>query len=179
MRINFSTPVAAQFFTVCVVGFAVALATRVVAQEPDAPTSLKFHFATVAKPVDPDPTKQDEAARVKSLRKAISGANALLENDQIDRFFEEYINPFWFAPVVGTPGTDTVDSFFSKAVRDNPARRKDFVERFGRTLKASLQAEPKWLLNGRAASFMTRPNSHHTAEFWVYFDGKWRISPET
>ena len=154
------------------------LTTALTAQESDTKSGLKFYFASVTTPADPNPASQDEAARLTTLRKAISEAIALLEKDDLDAFFGQFMDPFWLARGAGSPNGPTTDQLYAKFIRDDPERSKHFREQFGSTLKQSLTAQPRWLLDGRAASFMSGRSSH-AAEFWVYFDGKWRISPET
>lgn len=140
----------------------------------DAP--FTFHLRDVPDAYDPDPTKQTPDERLKTIRKRISGAIQLLEKKSYKSFFNDYIDPFWLARIGGISKI-SVDEVFAKFM--NSPKRVEYIDRqFIEVLKQSLKDEPQWLLNGRAASFMEGNNSHAT-EFWIYFEGKWRISPET
>ncbi len=171
------TPTAIACLLAALAG-AVFLTTALTAQESGSKSGLTFHFATVATPADPDPASQDDPARLATLRKSIAEANSLLEKDDLDGFVSRFIDPFWLARGAGSPDGRTTEQLYAKFIRDEPRQREEFRKRFEESLKKNLTAEPRWLLGGRAASFMTGRSSH-TAEFWVYFDGKWRISPET
>ena len=166
-----------QGSAILLLALATICATSLFAQEDAEEKKLKFHFQQVAKSVDPDPTKQDDAARLASLRKSIQGAISLLEKDDLRGFFEQYIDPFFLARF---SGRSTVHEAFATNIEGNPNRAKGLKEQFLKTLTEAQTQQPWWLLEGRAASFI-KPGSRssRTAEYWIYFEGKWRISPET
>ena len=161
-----------QGSAILLLALAAICATSLFAQEEAEEKKLKFHFQQVAKSVDPDPTKQDDAARLASLRKSIQGAISLLEKDDLRGFFEQYVDPFWIARYSVNHTVDETYAVFTK--------RDDVKRRFLETLSKIQDRQPWGLLNGRAANFIEPPSrSSRTAEYWIYFEGKWRISPET
>lgn len=137
-----------------------------------------YHLRAVPEPADPDPTQQTPAERLQTLRKRITEAKTALEKDDLVGFFKSSMDPFWIARGVAGFKGDSVRTFLQERILSDAKQKKHLVEVFGKVLQDSLEAEPRWLLEGRVASFMTS-NSSHSAEFWVYYDGKWRISPET
>lgn len=155
---------------------AMLLAAVSIAQERKV-SAREFPAAVIESPADPDPTTQSVAERTETLRKRMREAKSLLEAGKTEECFMKYIDPFWLARAAASSGS-TIDELFKKQINSGSAGAKEISARFGKTLDASLTLEPEWLLNGRAASFITNRSSH-TAEFWIYFDGKWRISPET
>ena len=175
MRIRFSWLLIAAV----VILFSSIYPAAVVAQEsdPSAVATQAFQLRTISKPADPDPTTQSTEGRTKTIRNRIVAAKALLDSGDHKTFFNDYVDPFWLARAAAGQEV-SVDDLLTKQVIGDPNQIKAIAQRFGQVLEQSLKVEPKWLLNGRAASFMTGRSSH-TAEFWVYFDGKWRISPET
>ena len=149
-----------------------------VAQRDDSSESGQdFHLRSVSKPHDPDPTKQSDEERTQMLRKHIREARALLKAGNHRKFFQDHVDPFWVARAAASMNVQ-VDEFLKKMLDENPDRRNAMTERFAQTLDEIRNQEPMFLLNGRAASFM-KNRSSLTAEFWVYFDGRWRMSPET
>jgi len=145
-------------------------------QEPPAKAEkMTFHFRSVQNPADPDPVGQKIDDRLATLRSRIRDAKQLLDDDKHNEFFDQYLDPFWLARTAAGQKI-TVSQMMNGPLTDE--RRAATTDRFGKMLEASLKPEPQWLLDGRAASFMSG-HSSHTAEFWIYFDGKWRISPET
>ena len=148
------------------------------AQEPEtAAQALTFTVPVIADPADPDPTEQTAEQRTETLRKRTREALVLLDAQDLKSFFSEYVDPFWLARSAAGAGL-TVDALFSELVARSPDEVAEMMDRFQRVLRDSLELEPHFLLDGRAASFM-EGHSSHTAEFWIYVDGKWRISPET
>ncbi len=165
----------AKYAACCLV--VVAIAVVAPAEEAPKPETARFQFREVTRPTDPEPMKQNKEARTTSLRRSISAAITALEEEKFDQFFDQHIDPFWLARYTGAPGDKTVDSVLA-FLKDDPDQMKNLSERYLKTLRSSLNQEPRWLLKGRAASFMVGRSSH-SGEFWVYYDGKWRISPET
>jgi hypothetical protein len=165
----------AKYTALCLV--VIAIAVMATAQEAPKPETVRFQFREVTEPADPELMRQDEEARTTSLRRSISRAITALEDEKFDQFFDQFIDPFWLARYAGAPGDKTVDSVLA-FFKDNPDQMKGLTERYLKTLRSSLKQKPRWLLKGRAASFMVGRSSH-SGEFWIYFDGKWRISPET
>jgi len=160
--------------TVCLLAAAVCNRSNLLAEDnAQSATKFTFHLRTVDKPADPDPQQQTAAERLKTLRKRMAEANQLLEQEKYKEFVNDFIDPFWLARYAGS-GEMTVEQLIDLLVTKDPKSMK----RFSNTITKTLKMEPKWLLNGRAASFIT-DDSSHTAEFWIYYDGKWRISPET
>lgn len=147
------------------------------AQEPEtAARVLTFTMPVIADPADPDPTEQTAEQRTETLRKRTREAVALLDSEDLTSFFSDYVDPFWLARYAAGARV-TVDELYSQLLA-RPARTAEMIERMKQVLRDSLELEPRFLLDGRAASFM-EDDSSHTAEFWIYVDGKWRISPET
>ena len=166
-----------QGSAILLLALAAICATSLFAQEEAEEKKLKFHFQQVAKSVDPDPTKQVDAARLASLRKSIQGAILLPEKDILRGFFEQFVDPFFFARFAGQ---STVHEAFATQIEGNPRRASGLKEQFLKTLTETQDQQPWWLLDGSAASFI-KPGSRssRTAEYWTYFEGKWRISSET
>jgi len=116
------------------------------------------------------------------LRGRIKAVLALIEQKKYGEIAKEYMDPFWLARASASERIRSPPSKESSVdgLVDRMAKMNYFGSaRFLKVLRRSLEAEPSWLLDGRAASFMEQAGSSHTAEFWVYFEGKWRISPET
>ena len=138
--------------------------------------TMTFHLRPVADSLDPEPSEQTPDERTATLRSRIVAAKALLDEEDYRTFFDDFVDPFWLAR--SAAGEEESVETFAERLLGEPRYTKFMAQRFGHVLTQSLKAEPRWLLNGRAASFMTDHNSH-SAEFWVYFEGKRRISPET
>ena len=179
MRRPFRNLAATMLAALLVAYFVVSSSRAQNAADDTKNTAQLFHLRTVARPADPDPTTQSKPDRTQTLRKRISEAAELLNKADFKTFFHDYVDPFWLARATAgrAPGS-SVEQFLTETVLSNPQQTRAMADAFASVLKKSLTKEPKWLLNGRAASFL-EGRSSHTAEFWVYFDGKWRISPET
>jgi hypothetical protein len=128
----------------------------------------------------PDPTGQSDAERLETLRASIRAAIAVLDDKEMRKFLKEHVDPFWLARNA-SGGKISIDALIDERILSDTQRdRTEFMmERFRETLQSTLEQEPHWVFDGRAASFMDEGGSSHTAEFWVYFDGRWWISPET
>ena len=100
------------------------------------------------------------------MRNRMTEANQLLKQEKYGAFFNDFVDPFWTARYAAGAGR-TVEEFVGQVLKDNA----ESLQRFAVTITKTLKAEPQWLLNGRAASFMT-DHSSHTAEFWIYYDGE-------
>jgi hypothetical protein len=161
---------------VCGLGGIVASVALFSASEACAQSVAAFHLQPSAAATNPEPTKQTPEERTKTLRACISEVMALIDKKEYKKFFYDYIDPFWLARGAAG-GKESVDELIAKVVND-PKTGETWMKRFKEVLERSLSMEPVWLLDGRVASFMTGHNSH-TAEFWIYYEGKWRISPET
>lgn len=133
---------------------------------------LTFLLQSPTDPIDPDPTRQTPEQRKAILRSRIKSAITLIEAKKGREFVNAYLDPFWLARNAASEKC-TIEELVNRMVKGK------MHERFLKVLRRSLEAEPSWLLDGRVASFMEKPHNSTTAEFWVYFDGKWRISPET
>lgn len=160
-----------------VAAFALAVAFPSTNSQDSAATKRTFLLRAVPNPADPDPATQTIPQRTATLRKRMAEAKALLDAGKMEQCFEEYIDPFWLARAAAGSG-GTVGELLEKQILGDKQSTQRMAAAFATTIESNLNAEPKWLINGRVASFMTGRSSH-TAEFWIYFEGKWRISPET
>ncbi len=140
-------------------------------------TKRTFLLRAIPEPVDPDPTSQTAAARTATLRKRMQEAKLLFETGKVQQCLNEYVDPFWLARAAASSEL-TIDQLLDKQILGDKQRADGLATAFAKTIESNLETEPTWLLEGRVASFITK-HSSLTAEFWIYFEGKWRISPES
>ena len=143
------------------------------AQKDKKDLTLTFPYPEITNPSDPDPTTQTVKERTESLRKRIKEVIALIDSSDLNKVTYEYISPYWIARVAaeGKKPVNEVTALFSKVSENKLKKSKKELEK-------SLELEPLFLLNGRAASFLGEISSHGMS-FWAYIDGKWRILPES
>ncbi|MEM9345584.1 MAG: hypothetical protein AAGB26_03090 [Planctomycetota bacterium] len=124
------------------------------------------------------PLPDDPSDRLALLHEAMDKALVILESKEYKRFYEECVDPFWMARGVADAGM-TIDEgweqFFQKTNEDIEFHSKLMLE----SIRKARESEPTWLLDGRVAHFIERGGDSHFAEFWVWQDGRWMISPET
>lgn len=163
--------------TLVAAGLAILPAISIIYAQDAKRDHRSFQLRTIPEPADPDPATQSAAERTAVLAKRMAEAKALLDAGKVEQCFKEYVDPFWLAR--GAASSEwTIDELFDKQILDDKQHVDEMAAAFSRTIESNLKADPKWLLNGRVASFITKRSSH-TAEFWIYFEGKWRMSPET
>lgn len=133
-----------------------------------------FRLQTPASPADPDPTSQADGQRLETLHRRIKDALSALESDDYRKFFNEYVDPTILVRQAAAANT-TVEAVFKKGILGESENTKVMAADFKAALNRSSSSKPKWLLNGRAASFITDSRGR-SAEFWIYIDGKWRLS---
>ncbi len=157
----------------------IILVTFVMASAQDAPQTsrpmLTFNLRAMPNPADPDPESQSPEERNATLQKRMRAAKDLLDAGNVHEWLNEYFDPFPAAR--GASKTEfTIDELFEKILSDK-ARATRFITQHSEAIGQTLDKEPKWLLNGRAASFISEEHPRSPANFWIYFDGKWRLSP--
>jgi hypothetical protein len=136
-----------------------------------------FGFRTIADPADPDPLTQTVAERTATLQKRMKEAKKLLDDGKLEQCLNKFIDPFWLARAAARSDW-TIDELFDKQVRGDKERAGGLADAMATSIESNLDKPPKWLLDGRVASFIAG-RSDRIGEFWVYFDGSWRISPQT
>jgi len=146
-------------------------------QDADKAEPLDFHFRSVAESDDPDPLTQTNDQRLETLRTRIREALTALEKEDYRTFFSLYVDPFYLGRASAEEKL-SVEVAFDQLILQRPESTQRMAADFKRVLSTTQTETPQWVLGGRAASFM-KDRNNHTAQFWVYFDGKWRISPET
>jgi hypothetical protein len=124
-----------------------------------------------------DPRQQSEPDRLASLRQSMEEAIKLLKAGDDQQFFNRFIDPFWVARHAAD--VDKTEDEVLGSLLNNTQRAKEFRQQMISTLENEIAKQPKWLLEGRAASFISPRGGSHTAEFWIHLDGMWKISPET
>lgn len=125
------------------------------------------------------PSDPDE--RLASLHEAMDGAIALLEAggiEEYDQLMREYMDPFWAARIAAGANID-MDALYQRLSVFDPDDFAFHVETMLSSIKKHREEEPTWLLDGRVAHFMELAGDSHRAEFWIWLDGRWMISPET
>ena len=167
-----------QLFRVMLVAFFLS-ASQLSAQEA-GPTGLEktFGLRSVTNPVDPNPTTQSADERLATLRKRMRECEKLIKENKFEEFHLRFVDPFFMArAAAGGKKTRTTREVIEQIVQE--ANATDDISRILlKSFDKVLKMEPQWMLDGRAASFISNHNSSH-AEFWVYFEGRWRLSPET
>ncbi|MCR9200548.1 MAG: hypothetical protein NXI04_18075 [Planctomycetaceae bacterium] len=162
---------------VVVVLLGVSLAAAQEEPEKAERTDRTFLLQTVAQPADPDPTTQTKQQRTATLRQRMQEVRQLLQDGKVEQCLNEYVDPFWLARAAASSGW-TVDELLDRQILADKQRAQGLADAFLQTLRANREVEPTWLLKGRVASFI-RGGSSRTAEFWIYYEGKWRISPKS
>ena len=120
--------------------------------------------------VDPNPVTQTDEQRSETPRKRLQSAKACLETEDLESFFEEFVDPTCLAAIAAETGR-TIESVVYDGMF---GATKGFTQGIEKSL---LVEQPSFLLGGRVASFASGPKSKVFGQTWVYLDKNWKIRP--